>query len=424
MKKCPSCQKTFENDDLKFCQSDGTPLVSVAEEAEVDPYKTVVGNQSDISELIAEQDKKEESAVSEEPKVEEEQPDPFKPVVASEQQPTPTIEPKTVDESDDGDDFLEIPEEQADDPMKTMVVTGDTADNIKVNIPEEKVEETPVPTPPVNETPLETASEDIQTPSPELPKFSEPDVQPPDLGGQTVDAEEPELPKPSVESVSEPVQETSQPEVSPPISSEESSEESGGSKDVGSTSSSSIPIPSPFDQSMPPGYAPPSTPPFEPPKEDVTPEPLNEQVEAQKESFDPAPASPFAEPEAKQEPVVESTEDWSPPPAPMQEFEGKEIGQNTPFDTPPTSGEEGENKTLAIVSMICGVLSMLCCASIITGPIGLITGYMARGKIAENPAEFGGGTFALIGMITGAIGTVLFVIVLILQLVFGLAGNF
>lgn len=49
MKKCPTCQRTFD-DSLRFCQSDGTPLVDDA--PPVDPYKTMVASSADISAAI------------------------------------------------------------------------------------------------------------------------------------------------------------------------------------------------------------------------------------------------------------------------------------------------------------------------------------------------------------------------------------
>ena len=39
MKRCPTCDKTFD-DAMRFCQSDGTPLVA---DEPIDPYKTMVG---------------------------------------------------------------------------------------------------------------------------------------------------------------------------------------------------------------------------------------------------------------------------------------------------------------------------------------------------------------------------------------------
>jgi hypothetical protein len=44
MKRCPTCNKTFD-DNMRFCQADGTPLV---DEAPVDPYKTMVARPEDI----------------------------------------------------------------------------------------------------------------------------------------------------------------------------------------------------------------------------------------------------------------------------------------------------------------------------------------------------------------------------------------
>jgi hypothetical protein len=44
MKRCPTCEKTFD-DNMRFCQSDGTPLV---EDVPVDPYKTMVARPEDL----------------------------------------------------------------------------------------------------------------------------------------------------------------------------------------------------------------------------------------------------------------------------------------------------------------------------------------------------------------------------------------
>lgn len=49
MKKCPSCDKEFD-DAMRFCQTDGTPLVDAA--PAVDPYKTMVASPADIAAMI------------------------------------------------------------------------------------------------------------------------------------------------------------------------------------------------------------------------------------------------------------------------------------------------------------------------------------------------------------------------------------
>lgn len=45
MKRCPTCDKTFD-DNMRFCQTDGTPLV---EDAPLDPYKTMVAQPGDLA---------------------------------------------------------------------------------------------------------------------------------------------------------------------------------------------------------------------------------------------------------------------------------------------------------------------------------------------------------------------------------------
>ena len=66
MKKCPTCQRTFE-DSLRFCQADGTPLVA---DEPVDPYKTMVARPEDIASAVpsaAEPQAKEDEEVLELP---------------------------------------------------------------------------------------------------------------------------------------------------------------------------------------------------------------------------------------------------------------------------------------------------------------------------------------------------------------------
>ena len=128
MKKCPNCQKTFD-DNMKFCQTDGTALVVVADnKPKEDPYATMVANVKDL-EIPPVEQKEETPAVEvkkEEPKVEK---DPYATMVAN-TPPKPKEPP--VEE-----DILDVLDE-ADDPMKTMAIGKNTADNIKLNIPDEK----------------------------------------------------------------------------------------------------------------------------------------------------------------------------------------------------------------------------------------------------------------------------------------------
>lgn len=392
MKKCPNCQKTFD-DNMKFCQVDGTPLVVVAENPpKEDPYATMVANKSDLQ-IPPEEP---ELETNEEP---DEAADPYAAMVAG-----------SADSSKE-EDILEIPDDDDDDeidPMKTMVVGRNTSDNIRVNIPEEESKETPSSPPPVSEPPTEPeeeiASEAETVLSPEIPKFNEPDIAPPNMAESTPQTET----KDATPKQEEPKPTPGSPfKVEKPIS--DAKPKSKLPDDPKPT-----PIPSPFDNSMPPGFAPPSSPPFEPPKEALKPEPLNS-TSAEEET----PQSPFADPE---EPVIESnTEGWSPPSAPVASAGNQGIEQQN-FSADVPASTEGKNQTFAIVSLVSGILSMLCCVSIITGPLGVIMGFMARSKASESPNEYGGETLALIGMITGVLGTLLFIIVFILYFL-GFAGG-
>lgn len=247
MKKCPSCQKTYD-DNLKFCQSDGTPLVAAAEGKSFE------------------------------------------------------------------DDVFEIPVEKNEDVLKTAVISGNTDDNIKVTVPEEKFDEYDLPSPSSAQTGFEAGRDKV------------------------------------------------------------------------------------FETPMP--------------------EPLNEP------KSDP-PRSPFAEPEIN--PAVEQIDDWStsPPPAPVQQWDNNAVGQNMAFETSPTAAGavEGQNKTLAIVSLVLGILSIPCCSWIVFSIAAMITGFLAKKKADENPEEYGGRSLALAGMIMGAVTLVLGVILSFLFFLGKLPGS-
>jgi len=83
---------------------------------------------------------------------------------------------------------------------------------------------------------------------------------------------------------------------------------------------------------------------------------------------------------------------------------------------------EGPNQVLAIVSLVLGIIGLVFCMGV-TSPIALVTGFLARRKAAEKPSEYGGGGLALAGIITGAIGTILLLfVVLYIVFVFGVVG--
>ena len=153
---------------------------------------------------------------------------------------------------------------------------------------------------------------------------------------------------------------------------------------------------------------PPASPFSDPAPIDATPEPVFAPVSEpeavhspeppqfkEPEPFVPAVAAPFQE---EQSPAA-----WTPPPPPDASWQNQEIGSNTPFQPPP-AGVGGQNKTLAIVSLVTGLLGFFCCSSVfLVGIAAIVTGFMARSKSAADPAQYGGNGMALAGMILGAI---------------------
>src|SRR5687768_9436888 len=130
MKKCPICQRTFD-DDKRFCQSDGTPLVEAG--ASSDPYATVVASRDKIASAI------------------------------------PPEEPSSAGSPPKDDDFLEIPD--ASDSMKTSVVTE--AEMREMAIESDLSGKS---APPFGS---ESKESDFSSQIPTPPKFNEPDLNPP-----------------------------------------------------------------------------------------------------------------------------------------------------------------------------------------------------------------------------------------------------
>lgn len=168
----------------------------------------------------------------------------------------------------------------------------------------------------------------------------------------------------------------------------ESSGFNAAKNDVSPFDSPTMPISTPFDL----GYQPPDF--GEPAKE---PEPPFSQSPFEQRSFEP-----------NQNPLNQQIEQqWSPPPAPEASWQNQNIGANTPFQ-PPVAGL-GQNKTLAIVSLVCGILSLTCCGPF-TGIAALVTGFMAKNNVDANPQQYDGRGLAIAGMIMGGISLVLTVL--------------
>ena len=371
MKKCPTCETTFDN-ALRFCQTDGTPLVEINDPAATeDPYKTVVGRQSDFAAANP--------------------PDPFKTMVAGSRK------------KEDSENLLQLPEENQD-PLKTMFISDEEMKKqLAGNDPEkEKIIEIP---PLDNYSAPGAEKKDSLYTSPPPPVFNEPSLSPPNFGN---------MPSGLSSSGSTPFEKPSE-----NMSSSFSGSESKGvnspfdQKATGDTAKNpfdspppfkqpNAPIPSPFDDAKPTSYNPPSA-------------PLPTYKEP--ESLSVEQNNPFSQPQFGQSsmPVSDQLQqtEWTPPPVPDSSWQNQPIGANTPFQPPGAAG--GQNQTLAIVSLVLGIIGIVFCQ--ITGPAAIITGFMARKKAVQNPSEYGGSGLALAGIITGVIGT-LFLVLVVLYFIF------
>ncbi|MDQ2747287.1 MAG: DUF4190 domain-containing protein [Acidobacteriota bacterium] len=103
--------------------------------------------------------------------------------------------------------------------------------------------------------------------------------------------------------------------------------------------------------------------------------------------------------------------------------------QNQPFPPPPNQSPysmavmpRGQNQVLPTVSLVLGILSIIlfCCyGGFPFGLAALITGYLGYQNTNTDPQQYGGRGMAIAGMVTGAIG----VLTLIMLIILGIAGS-
>lgn len=105
--------------------------------------------------------------------------------------------------------------------------------------------------------------------------------------------------------------------------------------------------------------------------------------------------------ESEQQPPAPVAE-WTPPPAPEPSWENQQVGTNTPFQ-PPAAEAAGQNKTLPIISLVLGILSLCCYVSPVTGLAAVITGFMGMKNANNSPNEYGGKGLAIAGMVIGGL---------------------
>jgi hypothetical protein len=360
MKVCPNCQREFP-DAMRFCQTDGTPLTEVAAAAPPeDPLKTQVVRQEEIAEMIPPDD-------------------PFKTMVAS-----------RIEEKEDEDDVLQLPQDY--DPMATMVVSPLAA-------PERPSLEDLVP-----DAPQFGSIKDEITPEPPAQPFGTP-VAPPINEPPAPVFEEPAVEAPSFAPVPPPGPVADdipatvfQAQIDPPVV---------------------PPEPAPAEIPMPAAFDPiPSAPEPMPAAYDPMPAALDpipsapEPMPAASSPFQ-APASPYdvPAPAMADPPASPEISGWNPPPAPVQAWQEQPVGADTPFQPPAVAGQ---SQTLAIISLICGIIGVLAIVPTLVfilcgilplafGLAGVIIGFLARGRAKNFPDQYTGGGLALGGIISGAL---------------------
>jgi hypothetical protein len=376
MKKCPTCEKTFD-DSLRFCQMDGTPLVAMAETSTNDPYKTTVGRQDEFTSATPL--------------------DPMKTMVGG-----------SLKKEESGD-LLQLPQEQQD-PLKTMFISDEEM-NKEMSAGVSK-KEAVIKIPPVSGD-LSSSVDKSDSPydSPPPPKFDEPSLNPPSFGDMSSSPQS-GFSSPtdySTENTSNPFSDSSFQSIPSPFDQKTAVSDSKSPFDNSPFNQPGTPIPSPFSDAKPTSYELPSTP-LPTYKE---PEP------ASYEQNNPFSQSPFGQSAPVNQPLQQT--EWTPPPAPNASWQNQEIGANTPFQPP--ASDVGQNQTLAIISLVSGILSLLCCAWFLPGIAAVVLGFMAKSKAEQNPNEYGGRGLALGGIITGGISVVLGIIVMILYLFTGLLAG-
>jgi hypothetical protein len=81
---------------------------------------------------------------------------------------------------------------------------------------------------------------------------------------------------------------------------------------------------------------------------------------------------------------------------------------------PPAGAVAARQSGKAIAALVLGILSLLAPFGIILGIIAIVLGGLARKEIAVDPGVRGDG-MALAGMITGAIGSLLFIVFVVVN---------
>lgn len=145
--------------------------------------------------------------------------------------------------------------------------------------------------------------------------------------------------------------------------------------------------------------------------------PSQEGVPSKTQAFEPPkPFTSSIKPPKEEHRVFNPQQSWMPPPPPPSpSWQSQPLGSSTPF-RPPVSEP---SKTLAISSLVLGILGILCCG-FFTGIPAIIVGFIAKNKAESQPLLYSGRGMAIAGIVLGSISALygLIVIVYLLLLTF------
>ena len=77
-----------------------------------------------------------------------------------------------------------------------------------------------------------------------------------------------------------------------------------------------------------------------------------------------------------------------------------------------SGGQAQSTSVMAIISLVTGILSIVCCGSFVFGIAGVILGFLGRKEINESNGAKKGGGLAMAGLILGAVGIAFSLLVL------------
>lgn len=112
------------------------------------------------------------------------------------------------------------------------------------------------------------------------------------------------------------------------------------------------------------------------------------------------------------QPVDQPGYGTTPPPPPPP-------GTPGPYGAPEGYPQPQQTSPLAIVSLVTGILGVLCCNFFVLSIAAVVTGIIGRKQIAQSGGRQKGDGLAKAGLVLGIVGLVLGVVLFVLNIAFG-----